>query len=389
MITEHRYIRLLLTSLLLMIIATLGSAYAGESREEDAGSWVDELLDNLGADGEYNQDKLIDFSVLPGPFYNPEMSFGVGVSAIGLYQVDKNDQESQLSALIINGFSSTNGALGVAVENKTFLQQDSLRFYLDAVISDAPDVYYGTGYSDNSLDSNKVTFDNRHFSLTPSLRKRISTQSFIGVGFDVGYTSTDDIDEGDSIVDSSILLESSRSVGVNLQLNYDSRDSALSPSSGRLIELDSGWYARSLGSDSDFYVQSLLYSEYLGIGISGDVLAWQVHGRFTQGEVPWDKLSTLGGGGLLRGYNAGRYRDQQMLLAQAEYRMNLPGRHGMVFWGGAGAIADEIQSLSANEVLQTAGIGYRFQVKPKVNLRLDMGFGSGDSGFYFNVNEAF
>lgn len=177
---------------------------------------------------------------------------------------------------------------------------------------------------------NKVTFDSHQFSVAPSLRKRISAQSFVGVGMDFSYTATDDIDDGESTVDSSVLIESSRSVGVNLLVNYDSRDSVLSPSAGRLVELDTNWYRQEFGSQTDFNVQSLLYSEYLSIGESGDVLAWQVHGRFTQGEVPWEPLSMLGG------YNAGRYRDEQMLLAQVEYPLNLPGLHGMVFFFGGG-----------------------------------------------------
>jgi len=379
----------LLCSSILLVITGVSTANADTDVKEDKASWIDGVLENLGADGEYNQDKVIDFSVLPGPFYNPEMSFGIGVSAIGLYQVDNNDEVSQLSSLIINGFTSANGALGVAVENKTFLQQDTLRFYVDAVIADAPEVYYGKGYHDNRQNVNQVTFDSRQFSLAPSLRKRISTQSFVGIGMDFSYTATDDIDEGESTIDSSVLIESSRSIGVNLLVNYDSRDSVLSPSSGRLIELDTNWYRQNFGSETDFNVQSFLYSEYLSVGESGDVLAWQVHGRFTQGEVPWDQLSMLGGGGLLRGYNSGRYRDEQMLLAQVEYRLDLPGRHGMVFWGGVGGLAEKVEQLLTDELLPTAGMGYRFRVKPKVNLRLDMGFGNGDSGFYFNVNEAF
>jgi len=378
---------LVFSSLILLVMGQI--VYADDRTSVEQAGWIDGLLENLGADGEYNQDKVIDFSVLPGPFYNPEMLLGVGVSAIGLYQVDKNDQVSQLSSLIINGFASANGALGVAVENKTFLQQDNLRFYVDGIIANAPEVYYGRGYDENRQDDNKVTFDNQQLSLAPSLRKRISAQSFIGIGMDFNYSSANDIEGGESIVDSGILMESSRSVGANLLVNFDSRDRVLSPSSGRLVEFDSKWYRKEFGSQSDFYVQSLLYNEYLSIGESGDVLAWQVHGRFTRGDVPWDQLSSLGGGGLLRGYNSGRYRDEQMLLAQVEYRLNLPGRHGMVFWTGAGGVAERLDKLSTDELLPTAGVGYRFEVKPKVNLRLDMGFGNGDSGFYFNVNEAF
>ena len=78
-----------------------------------------------------------------------------------------------------------------------------------------------------------------------------------------------------------------------------------------------------------------------------------------------------------------------MLMTQVEYRLNLPGRHGMVFWGGVGAIADDISEFSSDKLLPNGGVGYRFEVKPRVNLRLDMAWGDGDTGFYFNVNEAF
>lgn len=355
----------------------------------DEPSWIDNFLDNLGADGEFDPDKLIDFSFLPGPFYNPEMDLGIGLSAVGLYRVDPQDEQTQLSSLVINGFASTNGALGVTIANKTFLHQDQRRFYLDAEIADAPDVFYGMGYQDNYDDDNRSDFNNRQFSLRPMWLERLSETSFIGAGFDFSYAQASNIELLESDIDTDILAQDSRSVGVNLMINYDTRDTVLNPSSGRILQLDAAWYRQALGGKTDFESQSFLYSEYLPVGSSGDVIAWQLHGRFTQGDVPWDKLSKLGGGGHLRGYTSGRYRDKQMLLTQAEYRLNLPGRHGMVFWAGAGTIASEISEFSTDEILPNVGVGYRFEVKPNVNLRLDMGFGDGDSGFYFNVNEAF
>ncbi|QFU24714.1 outer membrane protein assembly factor [Shewanella eurypsychrophilus] len=389
-------------SLVLLILLTF-SVFAEEAHSDagvkldgtfkqepvDEPSWIDNFLDNLGADGEFDPDKLIDFSFLPGPFYNPEMDLGIGLSAIGLYRVDPNDELTQLSSLVINGFASTNGALGVTVANKTFLHQDQRRFYLDAEIADAPDVFYGVGYQDNYDDGNRSDFNNRQFSLRPMWLERLSETSFIGAGFDFSYAQASNIDLLESDIETEILEKDSRSVGINIMINYDTRDTVLNPSKGRILQLDAAWYRQALGGKTDFESQSFLYSEYLPVGNSGDVIAWQLHGRFTQGDVPWDKLSKLGGGSHLRGYTSGRYRDKQMLLTQAEYRLNLPGRHGMVFWAGAGTIASEISEFSADELLPNVGIGYRFEVKPNVNLRLDMGFGDGDSGFYFNVNEAF
>lgn len=354
-----------------------------------ADSWLEGVLRTLGADGEFNPDKLIDFSYLPGPFYNPEMDLGVGISAVGLYQYDSEDEASQLSSLVINGLASTNGALGVAIANKTFMNQDRQRFYLNAEIYDAPDVFYGVGYDNNHDSANRIEFNQRIFSLNPMLLQRMSSTSFVGVGFDVSYANASEIDSMDSNVDMEILGDNSRNVGINVLLNHDSRDNVLNPQSGRLLEVDATFNRQYLGSKTDFDIYNAVYSEYMNTGRGEDVLAWQVRGRFASGHVPWDQLSKAGGGDLLRGYTSGRYRDKQMLMTQIEYRLNLPGRHGMVFWGGAGVIADDVSRFDSDNILPNVGVGYRFEVKPRVNLRLDMAFGDGDSGFYFNVNEAF
>lgn len=357
--------------------------------DAESQGWLEDFLATLGADGEFDSDKLIDFSYLPGPFYNPEMDLGVGISAVGLYQYDSDDEVSQLSSLVINGLASTNGALGVAIANKTFINQDRQRFYLNAEFFDAPDVFYGIGYDNNHSDVNRVEFNQRIMSVNPMLLQRMSPTSFVGIGFDFSYASADSINPLDSTVGTEILQDSSRSVGVNLLANHDSRDNVLNPQSGRILEIDAAFYRQYLGSKTDFDVYNALYSEYLKTGRGEDVLAWQVRGRFTSGDVPWDQLSKAGGGDLLRGYTSGRYRDKQMLMTQLEYRLNLPGRHGMVFWGGVGAIADNVSAFSSNQLLPNGGVGYRFEVKPRVNLRLDMAWGDGDTGFYFNVNEAF
>ncbi|MGZ9897957.1 BamA/TamA family outer membrane protein [Shewanella gaetbuli] len=351
-------------------------------------SWFENFLNKLGADGEFDADKLIDFSILPGPFYNPEMNLGVGVSAIGLYQIDPEDDVSQLSSLVINGLASVNGALGVGIHNKTFIKQDTQRLYIDAGVYNVPDVYYGVGYDNNHNDDNKVKLNSRSIEVNPMYLARVSEHVFVGGGFDFRYSEAEDIDILESLIPVDNLFESSTSAGFNFHVSYDSRDNVLNPQQGKIAQLDVGVYREDLGGKTDFEVFDALYSTYYSVH-SDDVLAWQIRGRFTHGDVPWDQLSKVGGGELLRGYTTGRYRDKQMLLAQVEYRLNLPWRHGMVFWAGAGVISDQFSELLTSNLLPNTGVGYRFEVKPKVNLRLDLAFGDGDTGFYFNVNEAF
>lgn len=359
-----------------------------EVESVESQGWFEDLLSNLGADGEFNPDDGIDFSYLPGPFYNPEMSLGVGVSIVGLYQIDREDKVSQLSSLVINGLASINGALGVGIENKSFFNEDNQRLYFNANVYDVPDVYYGVGYEFNNEDLNRIEFNSQTFQINPMILQRIAAHSFIGAGFDYTYAKADGVDVATIDIDVDPLNEVSRNSGFNFLINYDTRDHVTNPQTGSISQLEVGVYRESFGGNHDFEVYNVLHSAYHPI-LEDDTLAWQVRGRFSYGDVPWDHLSKIGGGNALRGYTTGRYRDKQMLLAQVEYRQHLTGRHGMVYWLGAGTIADSIDELSFDHLLPNVGVGYRLEVKPKVNLRLDLAYGKGDSGFYFNVNEAF
>ena len=48
-----------------------------------------------------------------------------------------------------------------------------------------------------------------------------------------------------------------------------------------------------------------------------------------------------------------------------------------------------VHPMTILSTLPSAGVGYRFEFKPRVNVRLDYGIGKGSSGFYFQVGEAF
>ena len=96
-----------------------------------------------------------------------------------------------------------------------------------------------------------------------------------------------------------------------------------------------------------------------------------------------------GDGRRLRGYYQGRYRDKDVVSGQVEYRKKLNWRHGYVLWLGAGALGRNIDDMRHHPILPNAGVGYRFEVKPAMNIRLDLGFGRESAGFYFQIAEAF
>ena len=352
-------------------------------------SWVEGVLDKLGADGGFDDSKTIDFSVLPGPFYNPDLQFGIGVSAAGLYRIGDSD-EDKISSLTINGFASTNASFGVIIDNKTLLDEDRKRFFLRTEMNSMTEVFYGAGYGANSRDENKTRFTLEEFTLQPKFMGMVANNFYVGAGVDFSLHRAKSIrSEFEPDYSPEDVLEDARSVGVSGHLVYDNRDIMNNPYSGVLFQVDAGIYRKAMGSENNFDIYDMNYSQYLSLATLPGVLAWQVKARFSDGDVPWSMLARLGGGANLRGYLSGRYRGENLLLTQVEYRMPLAGRHGMVFWTGAGTVANKASELSTSDLLPNVGVGYRFEIKQRTNLRLDYGIGKNDSGFYFNVNEAF
>jgi hypothetical protein len=63
---------------------------------------------------------------------------------------------------------------------------------------------------------------------------------------------------------------------------------------------------------------------------------------------------------------------------------------GVVAWVGAGTIFPKFSKIQLKHILPNMGVGYRWEFKKNVNVRLDYGFGkSGQHSFIFNINEAF
>ena len=92
---------------------------------------------------------------------------------------------------------------------------------------------------------------------------------------------------------------------------------------------------------------------------------------------------------MMRGYYEGRYRDRMFVGAQVELRQRVWRRNGVVVWAGAGNVFHDFDKFKTKQTLPTFGIGYRWEFKNRVNVRLDYGIGKGESAFYFNINEAF
>lgn len=90
------------------------------------------------------------------------------------------------------------------------------------------------------------------------------------------------------------------SSGPSVSLSYDTRDVVTRPQHGHYFKLEYTWFDPSFGSDTHFTAAQVQYDRYLLLD-DRTVLAFDLWGRFTRGDVPWDRLSMAGDDRRLRG----------------------------------------------------------------------------------------
>ncbi|MCL1146545.1 BamA/TamA family outer membrane protein [Shewanella sp. 10N.261.52.F9] len=384
--------------LLLTLLALSNQAAAVEplfeTPKDMQPTWVDDILSVFGADGEFDETKPIDMSYLPTAYYTPEKKFGVGLLMVGLYKTDGSSSDEQPSSLVLNSFVSMNNSYGVEVENMTFFNGGKQRLQLGLELHNEAAVYYGQGIEQGNIDANHHEFEEQVYSFKPRFMTEVADNYFLGIGADFTYASADKLElvETGVPVDTDTVLPNNFSSGLVVTSIYDSRDYRLNATKGWLFQIDAGLYQND--EYSSFSTYDLELANYIDLSSTSllshapGLIAWQVQGHFTDGDVPWNMLPDLGGSGAMRGYIKGRYRDKQMMMGQVEYRLPIFQRYGMVFWGGVGSVASKVSDLN-EELLTSYGTGFRFKIKDNINLRLDIGVGENETNFYLNVNEVF
>ncbi len=350
---------------------------------------IDGWLSELGGENSFDETKAVDWGVLPGPFYTPEMGLGVGTALVGLYRIDKDDKMTQPSSIGLSGFASSTGAFGVNFTNYNFVDNDQWRLFVSGTINNVPTYYWGKGYAAGKNDHNKEKYHSQEFQITPRALYKLGDATYIGLGWEFSSMNASDPDTGaKAYFAQSVGGRSVISSGLSAYYSFDTRDFLPNAHQGQAFEAVYTYFAPDFGSDTRFQTTQLQYAFYHEI-TETTVLAIDNYARFSTGDVPWNQLSLLGNGNRMRGYYEGRYRDNNIVTSQAEIRHKLDWRHGVVGWVGTGSMSDSPSELGKGHWLPTVGVGYRFEFKPRMNVRLDFGIGRNSTGVYFQVGEAF
>jgi len=339
------------------------------------------------------------FMILPlaGPAYTPELEFTLAGGIMMSYKTNPKDSLIQRSSSpLMLGISST-GAYFIGSKVTTFWLHDKLRIYADLNFKNMPDNYWGVGYNEGyetEKGDTTTAYTRTWWQIYPNFLWQFRKHYFAGPLLDFNYTQGS---EASLEVEEDPYYQEYNdkpfNSGLGLVLQYDSRDIPVNAWGGAFIELSAAFYGPYLGGDNTYQAVTVDLRKYWKIKREGQTIAGQLKGRFCTGDVPYGEMSQPGTPFDLRGYTWGRYRDESMVFAIAEYRLMFRKKdesvspHGVVGWIGVGTLGETVQDFG--EWLPSIGVGYRLEVQPRMNLRIDIGFGKETMGFYFNFNEAF
>ena len=331
------------------------------------------------------------------PAYNPEMEFLIVGGALMSWKVGRNPLRIQRSTLTATVSYSTIGALNLNSTLTSFWLDDRLRINADFSLKDMPDNYWGVGFEaglEPSRGDSTTSYQREWFKISPRVTWKVGEHLYVGGTFDLNRTIASDVNP---VMAADPAYQHYGSENANLGLGgvvqFDSRDVTANAWRGVYLSLTATSYGGFLGGDNTFQIYLLDYRHYVTLGRVGRTLAWQAKARVGAHGVPWSELSVLGAGSDLRAYIDGRFRDRTTISGMLEYRLMFTrtdrtlSRHGYVVWAGGGTLGNDFPTLRG--FVPAAGVGYRFELQPRANVRVDFGFGRNSSGIYFNFTEAF
>ncbi len=179
---------------------------------------------------------------------------------------------------------------------------------------------------------------------------------------------------------------------MEFNLYYDSRDVVVNAYKGFYANFAYFRPSSDFGGNQDFEVYELDLRYYRSITRPGNTLAFRAYGRQATGRVPFSSMTLIGDTDLLRGYLNGQYQDKSGTALIGEWRYmflkknETMSKSGLVAWLAGGSVGDFSE---LNNWLPNAGVGYRLQLQPRMNLRIDFGVGKNSSGVYFIMTESF
>lgn len=332
------------------------------------------------------------FLIYPTLAYTPETKTEIGLVNLFLFYA-KNNRQNRLSEINTFSFYTAEKQYGLWLDHAIYGDGEKWFFLGKGKFQYFPMKYYGIGIG--APEQGYAVVDNSNLQLRERVLRKIKRNFYVGAEFDfqrmydVSFTKNDPLNytypRG---------YQGTSNMGLGMGLVYDNRKNVMNVREGLFAELAYLNYSSSLGSTNSF--RSTQFDiRYFRKGINPkDVLALQGSAMLNNGDVPFNQMAMMGGESMMRGYYLGRFRDKNMVAAQAEYRF-LPfafsKRWGTAAFLSGATVAPTTDKIVSSQFKMAGGVGARYLVfKSKdIFVRFDIAFTREGKGYYFFIGEAF
>ena len=331
-------------------------------------------------------EKKFDVNFIGGPFYSSDTKLGLGIVGAGLYRMNGCSLDMQPSNVSLFGSVSSVGFYMLGIRGNNLFPEDRYRLNYSLFFYSFPSYYWGIGYDNCNNNENKTKIDRFQACMKADFLFKVADNLYVGPRLVWDYAKAGDVSAQElHLFDGMSLIQ--RNYGVGASIQYDTRDFITNASKGVYIYLAQTLRPSWLGNDKTVSTTEFTMRTYKSVW-KGGILAAELDSRFNFGNPSWALMAELGGSNSMRGYYEGRYRDKHSISIQMELRQHVWRRNGITIWAGLGNVFHDKRTFK--KILPNYGVGYRWEFKKRVNVRLDLGFGkSGQNGFIFNINEAF
>ena len=327
--------------------------------------------------------------ILPIIARSIETGWSFGVVSASTFHLQAHDSATRTSNAQAVALYTTRGQFVTALNGSIYFPGERYIVNEQLSYSSFPDNFWGLGKA--TPDSNKESYKFKQYYIYLHPQRRVGSNLFLGLVFEHQRVFDINYDAGKLFDKQNIAgRHGYRISGLGLSFTFDTRNNAFSPSKGTMMQFWFDHFITFLGSDYQYTNYNIDIRRFIRI-YKNQVLALQAFAQLTGGDVPLRSLAALGGANSMRGYYAGRFRDKNQGVLQAEYRVPLFGRLGAVGFAGIGNVGPELKDVNFQCLKYSYGGGLRISLNKteKLNLRLDYGLGKHSQGFYLQLGEAF
>jgi outer membrane protein assembly factor BamA len=328
--------------------------------------------------------------VLPIIARSIETGWSFGIASASTFHLKSRDTTTRTSNAQALALYTTRHQLVMAINGSIYFPGERFIINEQLSYSSFPDNFWGLGKQ--AADSSKESYKYKQYYIYLHPQLLIGRNLFLGLVYEYQRVFEVEYAAGRLFDKENVSGRYGYHIsGLGLSLTYDTRNNAFSPDRGVMLQFYFDNFTSGFGSDYQYTNYVLDLRRFIRV-YRGQVLALQAFSSFTTGETPLRSLAYLGGANNLRGYYAGRFRDKNAAIVQAEYRVPLFWRLGAVGFAGLGNVGPQLKDIDFQDVKYSYGGGLRVALnkKEKLNLRLDYGIAKGHSrGFYLQIGEAF